>query len=351
MATRPTAAAQRLPFNLLSGFLGSGKSTLINALLRSGRLAGAAIVVNEIGDTGIDHLLLEAEPQQVALLSGGCLCCTLGSGLAEAMERLERRRRELGAAPFSRVLVETSGAVDPAPVVQSLLSDPALARTARLDSIIVTADVTLVAEQLGRWPESARQLALADRIVITKTDLADAGTCRAVRTMIAERFPAARICTRAQAAAQPGRLLGAGLFDPSRRVLRPERWLGNSVATRELRHSPDVSSFTVELASRPSWARLEAWLGTLLALQGENILRVKGFVHLEDHPTPVAVHAVHHRMHAPVDLGNRQEIPQQTVLVFVTAGLSRVDVLASLAPFGLAAVPAGGIAKRIDRIA
>jgi G3E family GTPase len=200
--------------------------------------------------------------------------------------------------------------------------------------VIVTADVLHLERQLARFARCARQLALADRIVLTMADLAPRASVQACRALLGGRFPRARVYTRAQAEAHPGRLLGAGLYDAERGHLQPRAWLGAGALAGAPAHAGTVQSFVVRFDARPPWAVLQQWLGALLALRGEQVLRVKGIARIADHAAPVAVHAVHHRLHAPVDLAHARGLPCASTFVFVTDGLAPEEVQASLAGWG-----------------
>lgn len=326
-----------VPFTLVSGFLGSGKTSLINALLAHAGFSNTGIIVNEIGETGIDHLLLETGPEAVALLANGCLCCALRSDLPDALERLERRRAAAGLDALDRVILETSGLAEPGPVLMSLLSEPRVASGYRLESIVVTADAVHLPAQLERFRETARQLALADRIVLTKTDRASAAEADLARAALRGVNPGATLMLREDAIRNPSRLFGAALYDRARGRFRVAAWLREErPAAESIAHSSGVQCFVVRFAKRPRWSALDDFLRTLLALEGARVLRLKGVVRTLDHPAALAVHAVHHQLHVPVELPETAALPEDSVLVFVTQDLARVDVLDAMRRWGLA---------------
>ena len=173
-------SAERLPVSLITGFLGSGKTTLLNRLLRHPGMADSAVIINEFGEVGLDHLLVEAVDGEVAVLASGCVCCTMRSDLEETLRGLLAQRDRGEMPPFRRILVETTGLADPAPIVQLLLNNPLLSHFVRLDAVVTTVDAVHGERQLDEHAEAVKQAAIADRLLLTKTDLADSGRDRAV---------------------------------------------------------------------------------------------------------------------------------------------------------------------------
>ncbi|MFM7786105.1 MAG: CobW family GTP-binding protein [Gammaproteobacteria bacterium] len=296
----------------------------------------AAVIVNELGETGIDHLLLDVREESLALLADGCLCCALRSDLPEALARLEAAQLALGRPPIARVVVETSGRAEPGPLLMSLLGDPGLAARYRLDAVVATVDSVHAPGQSTRFPEFSRQLSLADRVVITKADLAASADLRVTRRLVQALAPSAKAFLRSSLPRRARALQGAGLAGNG---AEPDalRWLGHAGIERLPRHLASVRTLTVVLPEHPRWEPLYECLASLLALQGERILRMKGVLRLAGEPLPVAVHAVHHQLHAPVALPARSRAPEASKLVFITDGLAEGDLLDTFRGCGLLA--------------
>lgn len=292
------------------------------------------MIVNELGEVGIDHLLLDVREESLALLADGCLCCALRSDLPEALARLEAAQAALGRPPIARVLIEASGRAEPGPVLMSLLGDPGLAARYRLDAVIATVDALHAPLQAARFPEFARQLALADRVVVTKADLAPPDALRRTRRLVRTIAPSARTLVRSSLPRRSRALQGAGLAGHAN---TPDSlaWLGLGSARTMPRHSAQVLSIVLELIDDPPWPVVHACLAALLALQGERILRMKGVLRLAGEPSPVAVHAVHHQLHAPVALPSSARAPDRSTLVFITDGLPAEDLRATFHGWGL----------------
>jgi G3E family GTPase len=221
-----TRRPEPLPFTVLTGFLGAGKTSLLNRLIRDAALADSAVIINEIGEIGLDHLLVKSIGDNLVLLQSGCLCCTLRGDLVEALEQL-LRDLDNGRVRFARIVLETTGLADPAPVLQTAMAHPYLLQRLRLDGVITVVDALNAAATLDQHLEAVKQVALADRIVLTKTDLLEADAQQRaageLKTRLAALNPAAPIL--AAAAATPQNLIGCGLIDPQRKIPDVKRWL------------------------------------------------------------------------------------------------------------------------------
>ena len=297
-----------IPVAIVTGFLGSGKTTLIRALLRDPGLEGTAVVVNEFGEAGLDHLLVESAREDTVLLEGGCLCCATHGDLVRALRSLLDRRERAELPAYRRVVVETSGLADPAPILQTLMSDPLRLSRYRLASLTATVDGLLGSDTLDRYAESSRQVALADRILITKTDLADeaqmAATVGAVRC-------------RSLAPIEPvawGRGNGAALFQPSLRSRTPEGDHGTHT------HGP-YATVTRSVDRALAWPRVEAWLANAVDRHGAELLRVKALLAIEGEEGPVLLQAVQHVVHRPERLAAWPEGMQEGRIVMIGCGL------------------------------
>jgi G3E family GTPase len=221
-------SATRLPVSLITGFLGSGKTTLLNKLLRHAGMGDSAVIINEFGEVGLDHLLVEAIDGEVAVLASGCVCCTLRSDLEETLRNLLIKRDRGEVPAFSRVLVETTGLADPAPIVQLLLNNPLVSHYLRLDAVVTTVDAVNGSQQIGEHAEAVKQAALADRLLMTKTDLAAADTIAQLDRLLLSLNPGAARHVVSNGEIAPDALFGAALFDPGRKTADVRRWINES---------------------------------------------------------------------------------------------------------------------------
>ena len=313
-----------LPVTIVTGFLGSGKTTLLNRLLRRPELADTAVIVNEFGEVGIDHLLIEQAIENTVLLKNGCICCTVRGDVADTLDTLWRQRDE-GAIPhFSRVVIETTGLADPGPVAHAI-AEPGARYRCRLDGIVTTVDAMHGASTLARHEEARRQAALADRIFITKTDLApDTAALEAAIDRLNPRAPRRRI---ADGNADP-----ADIFDLGPQS-DPHDWLRGHHHDHDHGHAHDDGIGTVLLSHDGPipWPHLATWLDSILSLRGEQVLRLKGIVALEGEPAPLVLQAVHHVVHPLAPLPSRPDGPLRTEIVLITDGLSPRGLAASFA--------------------
>jgi G3E family GTPase len=304
------------PVNLITGFLGSGKTTLLQRLLADPALADTAVLINEFGEVGLDHHLLERIDETMVLLQSGCLCCTIRGELSAAIKDLHSKR-ERGMVPaFRRLVVESSGLADPFPILSTVQADPVLRHHFRLGNVITTVDAV---NGLGR-PESIKQVAVADRLVLTKTDLAP--DCEALIAELQGLNPDAPLL---RAAEQP---IGAAmLFDDG--VHSPLRAFPAAV---EAPHG-SVQSFTLRFDGAFDWTMFGVWLTMLLNRHGDKVLRVKGILNVEGSDTPVAVHGVQHLVHPPKHMAAWPDADRRSRLVFIVEGLERSAIERSLAAF------------------
>jgi G3E family GTPase len=328
----PDRSAERIPVSLVTGFLGSGKTTLLNHLLRDPRMRDSAVIVNELGSVGLDHLLLERIDGETVLLESGCLCCAVRSDLERTLVDLYWKRREGRVPPFSRVLIETTGLADPAPILQLLLNNPSVAHAFRLDAVVTTVDAVNAGRELDEHAESVKQVALADRLVVTKLDLC--GEAGELEARLAALNPAAPLHRAFQGEIAPDELFGAALYDVATRTSDARRWLAAedygspgerlfkaSHAPGANRHDASIASFCI-VEERPlDWDDFHRWLMALRAAKGDCLLRVKGILNLAGEPAPVVIHGVHHVFHPPVQLAAWPDDDRRSRVVFVTRDL------------------------------
>lgn len=356
--------AGRIPVTLLTGFLGSGKTTLLARLVRHPDMARAAVVINELGEVGIDHDLVTMSSESIALLANGCICCSVRTDLQETLRDLFARRRVGEIPDFDRVIVETTGLADPAPVVQTLSSDTLIGAHYRLDGLVTLVDAVNAPTQLAGHAEAAKQIALADRVILTKTDLADAQALAAVEDAVQAINPGARRLRVVIGVVDPAELVGLGLAS-ARAGAATLSFLGESLepgpaanldvapdrepdaAGRPLRRRPPLHDGSIRTQvlrfDRPfSWQAFSAALELLTTLRGPDLLRVKGIVNVEGRP--VVVQGVQHLFHPPVTLDRWPSADTGTRLVFITRRIEP-QVIRNLLDAVAAAVPAAGDAS------
>jgi G3E family GTPase len=320
------------PVNIITGFLGSGKTTLLQRLLRSPALADVAVLVNEFGEVGLDHHLLQGVAESTVLLGNGCLCCAVRGDLQRALRDLLSRRTRGDVPHFRRVVIETSGLADPAPITYTLLSEAVLRHHFRLSGIVTTVDAVNGADQLDRFPESVKQVAMADRLVITKSDLADEETMAALRQWLRRQNVSAHILDVREAGGNVSELLTDDIYDTAGKSRTTRHWIAEEVDERAT-HTTDVQSFAVVFPDPLDWTAFGVWASMLLHRHGADILRLKGLLNVAGVPTPVLINGVHHIVHPPSHLDEWPDSDRRSRLVFIVRGLERARIERSLAVF------------------
>ncbi len=316
---------QRLPVALLSGFLGSGKTTLVNALLRDPRMAGTAVAVNEFGDIPLDRDLIDHGEDKTVVMANGCLCCNLAGDMEDAVMRLFSRRQDGQVPQFQRLLIEPSGLSDPAPIAQAILRNPVMSRAMRLEAIVTTIDSLFAETQLVRHPETRKQAALADRLILTKTDLSDAAGLRRLQTILRDHNPAASILTAANGAIDAGSLFPPSFFDPANPASAPHR----SFLFAEAIEPDHLGRYAAAsfVADRPlAWRAFETWLRQVRIAHAEDLLRIKGMLNIEGVDGPVVIQGVHHVVNAPVELDAWPGEERHSRIVLI-AGKTTIDAV------------------------
>jgi G3E family GTPase len=322
--------------DVLTGFLGSGKTTLLNRLLKSPDLKDTAVLVNEFGEIGLDHLLIENVEGDVVLLKSGCVCCTIRGDLKDALIRMHDRRQKGEVPPFKRLVIETTGLADPAPIVATVLTDPMLRHHFRMGSIVTVVDAIGGARNLERRPEALRQVAAADRIVISKTDLASPASAAVLREKLARINPSANTYESNDGtgayptlltAEATGKTPSPAPFASERGTLRRER--GGST----LSSHGTIRSFMLTAEAPVDWLRFGLWLSMLLNRHGQKVLRLKGLVAVESETTPVIIQGVQHLIHKPAHLKAWPDNDRRTRLVVIAEDLDPSLVQRSFAAF------------------
>jgi G3E family GTPase len=327
-----------IPVNLVTGFLGSGKTTLLQRLLASPELSSAAVLVNEFGEVGLDHHLLERIDDAVVLLKSGCLCCTIRGDLRDSIQTLydRRERGEIGA--FDRLVIETTGLADPAPIVATLMADPVICHHFRLGNIVTVVAANNGRQMLAMYEESRKQVAVADRFFISKSDITAAEEVNRLRQELRRVNSTAVQLDGAQESVVAG-LLTNDIYDPRSKHEEVMNWLSQEEGHGEEhwhyghRHGGDISSFCITLETPLDWSAFALWLTMLINRHGENILRVKGMLQIAGVLSPVVIHGVQHTIHPPTHLDRWPDGNVGTRLVFIVKGLSRRRVEESLAAF------------------
>ena len=316
----------KTPVSVVTGYLGSGKTTLIASLLAHPEMGETAVIVNELGEIGIDHHIVRRVDERTVLLASGCLCCTLRGDLADELRSLLDRRDAGTVPPFRRVVVETTGLADPTPIVSTLLSEPLLRHHVALDGVIATVD----AQHGLRGPESVKQAAIADVLVVTKTDLADGAE---LERELGRLNPTGEVVEAVHGGIAPSRLLERGAHDV--RALGTagvESTQAFPSADEPHAHEGDVRAVALSSSEPLDWLGFGVWLTMLLHARGKDILRVKGIVDVGG-DGPVLVNAVQHVVHPPVHLDGWPNGDRRSRLVLIGRDLAADALERSLRAF------------------
>ncbi|HEV7319243.1 MAG TPA: GTP-binding protein [Ensifer sp.] len=342
-----------VPVSILTGFLGAGKTTLLNRLLKDPDLSDTAVIINEFGDVSIDHLLVEASSDGVIELSDGCLCCTVRGELVDTLADLMDRMQTGKIKPLKRVVIETTGLADPAPVLQSVIGNPVIAQNFRLDGVVTVVDAVNGLQTIANHEEALKQVAVADRIVISKTALADASQRDALTARIRALNPRAPLIDGDSAEAGRATMFDCGLYDPSSKIADVGRWLQDEAHHDHhhehdhgdhdhdhvhhhghehhhhhhhdvTRHGGDIRSFSI-VHDRPiEPMALDMFIDLLRSAHGEKLLRMKAIVAVADRPErPLVLHGVQNVFHTPERLAAWPDPnDRRTRMVLITKGLT-----------------------------
>ena len=331
------SADGRLPVTILTGFLGSGKTTLLAQLLRHAAMQRSAVIINEFGEIGLDHDLVATTDETTVQLQGGCLCCTIRSDLAAALEGLYARH---AAGPsIERVVIETTGLADPAPILATLMGDDQLEAWFRLAGVVTTVDAAAGRSTLERHVEATHQVAVADRLLLTKTDLVDPVERFALESELRRLNPAAPLVEVRHGQVDIAVVLGLDAFDPAAKIPDVAAWLqAEGLAPGHHhhhhhdvnRHGEDIRAFCLRRTEPIPTAAFETFVDLLWMLRGPDLLRVKGVVNLVEMPErPLVLHAVQHVIHPPAQLEAWPSADRDTRLVFITRNVAphKVEIM------------------------
>ena len=327
-------ARRKTPVSMITGFLGSGKTTLINALLKHPGMTETAVLVNEFGRIGLDHLLVEALDDDVVLMDSGCLCCTIRDDLSSTLRSLFARRAAGEVPDFRRVLIETTGLADPAPILHTLLTDPGVLEHGVVDGVVTTVDAVNGTRQLATHPESVKQAAVADRLLITKTDIAPAGEVADLRERLARINAGASIEQASHGDIGPRALFDVGPFDPAARHPDVGRWLGEQrEASAHRAHHHDVNrhderirAISLAVDEPVEIYPFVRWIEKLLESHGDRILRLKGVLNVVGDDRPVVVHGVQHVFHPLHRLSSWPDADRRSRLVLIVTDLDTATI-------------------------
>lgn len=321
-----------IPVTVLTGFLGSGKTTILSRILRDPAFADTAVIVNEFGEVGLDHLLVESSDENIVDLSCGCICCTIRGDLMATLIDLYERREAGEIRRFKRVVVETTGLADPAPIIHTMMQEPLVFDHYRLARVVTAVDAVNAMATFDRQPEAIKQAAVADALLVTKTDMAnDAAALTALEARLGQLNPGAARARCVDGAVDPEMLFSGGIYDPAGKSADVEGWLAAERVADAHQHPADVNRhgdgiFTYALTREApvSRAALGAFMQMLADQRGDDLLRLKGFVRLTDDPSrPAVVHGVQHVIHPIRRLDAWPDGAQGTSIVFIVRGIAQ----------------------------
>lgn len=352
MTDNPNSAKDhRIPVTLLTGFLGAGKTTLLNAVLSNSNGGRIAVIVNEFGEAGLDHDLIETSSDEIILMQSGCLCCSIRGDLAQTIAGLMARWSS-GELTFERIVIETTGLADPAPIMQTLQLDPGLFYSVRLDGIVTVADAAAGPGTLDAQFEAVSQVAMADLLVISKADIVSKSELQAFEARLGQINPTARLIRAKQGKVPSGALWGLGTTATATSPTAMAEWLTPRPTTTaddplanlsglaptakpqkpetHSHHDHRIGSASIIIDKPIPEVVFDLWLDTLVGLRGPDLLRVKGIVFLEDMDLPFVFHGVQHVFEPPIPLKDWPNDDCRSRIVVIARDMSRPELQHSL---------------------
>lgn len=340
MKRQHSALHNLIPVTIITGFLGSGKTTLLAKLLRHPAMGQTAVIINEFGEIGLDHELIETSDETDVILMGGCLCCTVKGDLINTMQRLNVRRSSGDVPYFERLVIETTGLADPAPILQAIMADRKLEQIYRLDGVVTLVDAVNGFQTLENHREALKQAAVADRLIITKADTASPEKVENLNAKLTQLNPAATILFASHGNVSPERLLDAGIFDPTSKSPDVERWINDEAFAHHHRehghdhhhhevnrHDDHITAFCIRHDQPIPSAAAGFFLDVLMAERGSDLLRIKGILNIAEVPSkPMVIHGVQHVIHSPAYLQSWPSEDHDSRLVFIVKDITKKSI-------------------------
>jgi G3E family GTPase len=349
--TESSSHTAKIPVTVLTGFLGSGKTTLLNGLVRHDGLRRTAVVINEFGEIGLDHELVQKADENFMLVRSGCICCTVRGDLISTLRDLSARQERGEIERLHRVVIETTGLADPAPILHTLMNDQSLLEQGYgLGAVVTTIDAVNGLDTLHDYQEAVKQVGVADLMLLTKTDLASPEATSALRDRIAAINPGAKIVQAINGEISPAEFFSTGLYRLEGRTAKVHEWLNaeayadahdhahhHDAASAERdrnRHGDRIRAFCITRQEPISWAGFSAWLDLVSGMRGNDLLRVKGIINVIEHPAhPMVIHGVQHIFHPPIQLDEWPSEDRRTRIVFITRDIDQEVIEQTLRVF------------------
>ena len=342
----PRSSPPLIPVTLLTGFLGSGKTTVLNHIMQQPAMSDALVIINEFGETALDHDLVTSSQENLTRVMGsGCICCTIRGDLVSALREIRQQFPEKAKQGFDRIIIETTGLADPTPIIHTLMTHPQVYSFYRLDGIVATIDLATANTTLDRFEEAVKQIAVADALLLTKADLCEKQSLEPVLQRLKSINPAADRYEVTGGQIDAAHLLDLGLFSTQGKSPDVEHWLREEAyhdhhdhhdhhETAHTRHNTKIESFSFSMDRPISATGLNLGLELLMSAMGEDILRVKAILNLEDRSRPMVLHGVQHILHPLSPLPEWPSEDMRSRFVFITRGIPKQTIEKLFRMFG-----------------